>query len=130
MNRDRTIRLWFLIAAGIVLAWLVMNNAAVEEAFTARLLASDNRVQQEQKKEKEAVIARLLSEQGPFTATIIASRSRVQPGGVVEFKFELIDSEGKAQSVPQLARSKGLTPRLALYDSQGQEIGTYSFRFG
>ena len=129
MNSHRSIRLGFLIAVAAALAWVVITKPAVLETFTARLLAPKTRVRKEQKKEKEARIARILSQQGPFTATIIASRSRVQPGGIVEFKFELIDSAGKAQSVSRLARRSGLTPQLALYDSQGQEIGTYSFQF-
>ena len=130
MNSRRSIRLGFLIAVAAALAWLVITKPAVLETFTARVLAPKTRVQKEQKKEKEAVIARILSQQGPFTATIIASRSRVQPGGLVEFKFELIDSKGKSQTIPRSGRSSGSTPRLALYDSQGQEIGTYNFRFG
>ncbi len=130
MNSRRSIRLGFLIAVAAALAWLVITKPAVLETFTARVLAPKTRVQKEQKKEKEAVIARILSQQGPFTATIIASRSRVQPGGVVEFKFALINAEGKPHAIPRSRSSSGSNPKLALYDSQGEEIGIYNFRFG
>ena len=100
MHSHRSIRLGFLVVAGIVLAWLMMNERASAAA------------------------------DGPLTAKIMASRNRVQPGGVVEFKFELIDSNGKLQPIPRSGRSSESTPRFALYDSQGQEIGTYNFRFG
>ena len=100
MNSHRSIGLGFLVVAGVVLAWLMMNETTAAAA------------------------------EGPFTAKIIASRNRVQPGGVVDFKFELIDSNGKTQPIPRSGRSGESTPQLALYDSEGQEIGTYSFRFG
>ena len=100
MNSHRSISLGFLAVAGIVLVWLVITEIPAAAA------------------------------DGPFTAKIITSRNRVQPGGLVEFKFELINSEGKAHPIPRSGRSGGSSPRLALYDSQGQEIGTYNFRFG
>ena len=127
MNSHRSVRLGFLIAIAVALAWVVITKPAVLETFTARVLAPKTRVQ---KKQTDAFSDSTLSQQGPFTARIIASRGRVQPGGIVDFKFELIDSEGRAQSVVGLTRHSGLTPQLALYDSQGQEIGTYSFQFG
>ena len=100
MNKHRNICLGSLVAAGIVLVCLVVSEMAAAAA------------------------------DGPFTAKIITSRRRVHPGGVVEFKFELMDSKGQSHRVPRSGRSRGSEPRLALYDSQGQEIGTYSFRFG
>ena len=100
MNTDRTIRLGFLIAAGIVLI-----------CFT------------------KSVVSRAAADQ-PITAKIITSRHRVQPGGVVEFKFELINAEGKSHPIPRSRSSSGSNPKLALYDSQGEEIGIYNFQFG
>ena len=100
MNSHRSVRLGFLIATGVVLAWLVMSETTAAAA------------------------------EGPFAAKIIASRNRVQPGGLVEFKFELINAEGKSHPIPRSGSLAGSNPKLALYDSQGEEIGIYNFRFG
>ena len=100
MDRRRNICLGSLVGAGVLLACLVVSEMSA------------------------AAVDR------PLTAKIITSRRRVHPGGVVEFKFELTDSKGQSHRVPHSGRSGGSAPRLALYDSQGQEIGTYNFRFG
>ena len=100
MDSHRNICLGSLVVAGIVLVCLVVSEMAAAAA------------------------------DGPFTAKIITSRRRVQPGGVVEFKFELINAEGKSHPIPGSRSSSGSNPKLALYDSQGEEIGIYNFRFG
>ena len=100
MHSHRSIRLGFLVVAGIVLVWLVITEISAA--------AADQ----------------------PITAKIITSRHRVQPGGLVEFKFELINAEGKSHAIPRSRSSSGSNPKLALYDSQGEEIGIYNFRFG
>ena len=100
MNIHRNICLGSLVAAGIVLVCLLAS-------------------------EMPAAVA-----DGPITAKIITSRHRVQPGGLIEFKFELINSEGKSHPIPRSRSSSGSNPKLALYDSQGQEIGIYNFQFG
>ncbi len=64
-----------------------------------------------------------------FTARIIPSRTRVRPGEVVSFKLQLVDHNRRTQQIPRSARS-GQPPRMTLYDSQGQQIGTYNFRYG
>lgn len=66
---------------------------------------------------------------GPFTARIIPSRLRVRPGQVVSFKLELVDQKGRTHRIPGSARSSP-PPRVSLYDSEGQQIGTYEFRYG
>ncbi len=101
MNRHHSICLGFLVAAVTALVCL----AVVSEMAAA-------------------------TADGPITAKIITSRLRVQPGGLIEFKFELINSEGKPHPIPRSRSSSGSNPKLALYDSQGQEIGIYNFRFG
>ena len=66
----------------------------------------------------------------PIEAKITASRHSASPGDVVEFKFKLVYSNGRSKSIPRSLRSGKSNPRLALYDSEGREIGIYSFRFG
>ncbi len=100
MNKHRTIRLGVLIVVGIGLS-----------CFTKSVLSET-------------------AADKPITAKIIASRHRVEPGGVVEFKFALINAEGKPHAIPRSRSSSGSNPKLALYDSQGEEIGIYNFRFG
>ena len=70
-----------------------------------------------------------LAAEGPFTARIVLSRRRVHPGETVKFGLELIDSEGQSQRIPDSARP-GQPPQITLYNSQGQQIGTYSLRYG
>ena len=64
----------------------------------------------------------------PSSATVqlVASSTRVKPGETVQFSLKLVDSNGRTQSIP----SSGSPPQLVLEDSQGREIGVYSFRFG
>ena len=69
------------------------------------------------------------TEKGQLTARIVPSRMRVRPGEVVSFKLQLVDHSGRTHQIPRSARS-GPPPRMTLYDSQGQQIGTYSFRYG
>ena len=64
-----------------------------------------------------------------FTARVIPSRLRVRPGQVVSFKLELVDQKGRTHRIPGSARSSP-PPRVSLYDSQGQQIGTYDFQYG
>ena len=69
------------------------------------------------------------TEKGQFTAHIVPSRRRARPGEIVSFKLELVDSNGRSQKIPASARS-GQPPRMTLHDSEGKQIGTYSFRYG
>ena len=57
---------------------------------------------------------------------VVASRRRVHPGETIEFKLELIDSQGRSHRIPRSSRP----PQLVLADSQGKTIGTHNFRFG
>ena len=69
------------------------------------------------------------TEKGQLTARIVPSRRRARPGDIVSFRLELLDSNGRSQRIPVSARS-GQPPRITLYDPQGRQIGTYSFRYG
>ena len=60
------------------------------------------------------------------TANLTISRRRVHPGETVEFGLKLVDSQGRSKSFPR----SGRPPQLVLEDAQGQNIGTYNFRFG
>ena len=100
MNRNRAVCLGFLVMAGSMSIFLA-------------LIAKS-----------EAVVDRTIK------AKIIVSRHRASPGDVVEFKFQLIDANGRSKPIPRSSRSSKSSPRLALYDSEGREIGIYSFRFG
>ena len=64
-----------------------------------------------------------------FTARVIPSRLRARPGQIVSFKLELVDQKGRTHRISSSAKS-GPPPQVSLYDSQGQEIGTYGFRYG
>ncbi len=79
--------------------------------------------------ERQGVESIKRTEKGQFTAQIVASRRRTRPGEIVSFKLELVDSNGRSQRIPASARS-GQPPRMTLHDSQGKQIGTYSFRYG
>ena len=60
------------------------------------------------------------------TANLTISRRRVNPGETVQFGLQLTDSQGRSTPFPRSSRA----PQLVLTDSQGQTIGTYTFRFG
>ena len=74
------------------------------------------------------VVCELTALAAPSSATVqlVASSTRVKPGETVQFSLKLVDSNGRTQSIP----SSGSPPQLVLEDSQGREIGVYSFRFG
>ena len=81
------------------------------------------------KVERQGVESIKRTEKGQLTARIVPSRRRARPGEIVSFKLELVDSNGQSQRIPASARS-GHPPRMTLHDSQGEQIGTYSFRYG
>ena len=60
------------------------------------------------------------------TANLTISRRRVNPGQTVQFGLQLTDSRGRSKPFPRSSRP----PKLVLTNSQGQTIGTYTFRFG
>ena len=60
------------------------------------------------------------------TVQLVASRTRVKPGETIQFSLKLVDSRGRSQSIPR----SGQPPQLVLTDSQGRQVGKFSFRFG
>ncbi len=66
----------------------------------------------------------------PFEARVKPSRTHALPGDPVDLELQLFDAEGHAYGAPQSGRTGEVPPGFIVYDSQGNEIGTYKFEFG